>query len=321
MVSLKDIARELGVSVGTVSMALRDSPRISEETARRVKFLARELGYIPNNFGRGLRSGRSALIGCLISSLQSSFMATIVEAIGARAAERQYSVLAAWLDGRREKMLQDQLELMLSKNIDGLVITNPVLARHPALLARLNRAGVPFIFCSYHCGDQGYPFVVTDDEAGGRLAARHLLDNGHRTILCEFSHSVDRRLKGNLAEINRWPDAKSCVFYDLEELPVLIAEQRATAVISYSDMQAIDTIYLLRQRGIRVPEDVSVIGYDDLDLAARPEFNLTTVAQQRRQLGVAAVDYIFERLAGNTPPGEILLPPSLVERGTVRRLS
>ncbi len=320
MVSLKDIARELGVSVGTVSMALRGSPRIGRETASRVKALAGELGYIPNHFGRGLRSGRSALIGCLVSSLQASFMATIVEAIGARAAEAQYSVLAAWSDGRREKMLQDQLELMLSKNIDGLVITNPVLAQHPALLARLNRAQVPFIFCSYHCGDQGYPFVVTDDEAGGRLAARHLLDNGHRAILCEFSHSVERRLKGNLAEINCRPDARSCVFHDLEELPVLIAEQRATAIVSYSDMRAIDTIYLLRQRGIRVPEDVSIIGYDDLDLAARPEFNLTTIAQQRKQLGIAAVDYIFERLGGNAPADRILLAPSLVERGTVRRV-
>lgn len=320
MVSLKNIARELGISVGTVSMALRDSPRISAETTRRVKFLARELGYIPNNFGRGLRSGRSSLIGCLVSSLQSSFMATIVEAIGARAAEQQYSVLAAWLDCRREKALQEQLELMLSKNIDGLVSTASMLVQYPALLARLQRAKVPFIFCSYHCGGDGYPFVVTDDEAGGRLAARHLLEQGHRTILCEFSHSVARRLKGNLAEINRWPDAKSCIFYELEELPALIAEQRATAVISYSDMRAIDAMYLLRQHGFRVPEDVSVIGYDDLDLVARPEFNLTTIAQQRKQLGIAAVDYIFERLNGQTPPGEILLAPSLVERGTVRRI-
>ena len=110
------------------------------------------------------------------------------------------------------------------------------------------------------------------------------------------------------------------MFYQISELPELIRKHNATAVLTFSDQHAFDVMHTLRQAGYRIPEDVSVVGYDDIEYAARPEFALTTIRQQRKKLGELVATYILDRLDGKTPEKCQLLPPELVMRNSVRRL-
>ena len=321
MVTLKDVARELGLSTGTVSMALNNSPRISAETARQVRAAVRALEYTPNHFGRGLRSGKSRLIGYFSNHLNASFFAEIFQGAGEKLAEHDYGILSCWPAQNSAGGISRNLDMMLGKNVDGIIfVGGDWLLLGEEAFRMLNDRRIPFVFCSRYCADYHVPFIVTDDLLGGELAANCLLERGHRVILCESNDSIERRMRGNFNAINRYSDAKSVVFYQLEEVPALVRKHHATAVLTFSDQHAFDVMNLLRRNGLRVPEDVSVVGYDDIEYAARPEFSLTTIRQQRKKLGELVATYLLERLDGRTPEPEQLLAPELVVRGSVRSL-
>lgn len=321
MVTLKDVARELGLSTGTVSMALNNSPRISAETKRQVHTAVRALGYRPNNFGRGLRSGKSRLVGYFSNHLDASFFAEIFHGAGEKLAEREYGILSCWPETRSAGNISHNLDMMLSKNVDGIIfVGGDWLMLGGEAFQMLNERNIPFVFCSRYCQSSEVPFIVTDDLLGGELAADCLLQHGHRVILCEYNDSIERRMRGNLNAINRYSDAKSVVFYHASEVPELIKKHNATAVLTFSDVHAFDVMHALRQAGYRVPDDVSIVGYDDIEYAARPEFDLTTIRQQRKKLGELAASYIFDRFDGKTPERAQLLAPELIMRNSVRAL-
>lgn len=321
MVTLKDVARELGLSTGTVSMALNNSPRVNAETARQVRAAVQALGYTPNNFGRALRSGKSRLIGYFSHHLDASFFADIFQGTGEKLAEREYGILSCWPAKCSAGNISNNLDMMLSKNVDGIIfVGGDWLSLGSEAFQMLDQRNIPFVFCSRYCQSYNVPFIVTDDLLGGELAANCLLEHGHRVILCEYNDSIERRLRGNLNAINNYSDAKSVVFYQIAELPELIRKHNATAVLTFSDQHAFDVMHTLRQAGYRIPEDISVVGYDDIEYAARPEFALTTIRQQRKKLGELVATYILDKLDGKNPEKCQLLPPELVMRNSVRRL-
>ncbi len=322
MVTLKDVARELGLSTGTVSMALNNSPRISAETARQVHAAVRALGYTPNNFGRGLRSGKSRLVGYFSSHLDTSFFAEIFKGAGEKLAEREYGILSCWPARRSANNISHNLDMMLSKNVDGIIfVGGDWLSLGGETFQMLQKRNIPFVFCSRYCQSHDVPFIVTDDLLGGEMAANCLLEHGHRVILCEYNDSIERRLRGNLNAINRYSDAKSVVFYQPEDVPELIKKHNATAVLTFSDHHAFDVMLILKQAGYRVPEDISIVGYDDIEYAARPEFALTTIRQQRQKLGELVAEYILDRLDGKETKKIQLLPPELVVRRSVKKIN
>jgi LacI family transcriptional regulator, galactose operon repressor len=320
MVLLKDIARELGLSIGAVSMALNDSPRISDKTIKKVRQAAKEMGYTPNNIGRALQSGKSSLIGCVLSSLKSSFWIDIFDGISQTATTQNYAILSSACNSSDNKSTLKSIDLLLSKNVDGMIIANNLLLENQKAIKRLETAKVPFVFCSHDCSDKGFAFVVTDDKKGGNLAAQHLLDMGHRSILCEHSQTQYQRIRGNLEIINACAGAKSFIFYENDDILKLVKLHSVTAIIAYSDIHALDLIFLLKSHGYRVPEDISVIGYDNLNIAARPEFMLTSVGQQRYRLGQEAVGYLTRKFKGKNPPKQLYLEPELICRNTVKNL-
>jgi len=314
-VTIKQIAAELGVSPAVVSLALNGSPLVAVKTRDRVLALAKRLDYVPNNFGRGLQSRRSHLLGYMLTGITASFFNEILQGAGLAAADANYGLLTGWIKDSDQEQLEHQLQIMLEKNIDGLILS----IREPLFrpfVAKLKQRKIPFVFCSTYFGDE-YPLVITDNFRGGYLAADHLLRSGHRRLLCCDSDS--HRLAGNLAAAQAYPDACAFTFSDPIQVPTLLREKNATAVVAYADLQAADIIDILRKDRIRVPEDVSLVGFDDIWLAARPEFGLTTVAQQKTQLGAEAVNALLAMIGGDSAHARILLEPHLVERRTVAR--
>lgn len=314
MYTLKSIAEKLNVSIATISLALNHSPKVNSKTAKRIRELANELDYRPSNIGKALQSKHSQLIGCLVNSVLHSFFNELLEGMGHKAAQEQYGLLTGWSNGSDVMIHVDQ---MLTQRVDGVVLVGYNKAFEQAA-RRLRNAGVEFIFCSTH-NHGNDPYVVTDDMLGGKLSARYILGCGHRSLLIQ-DYSARFRLQGCREELREFGDVLYTLFSSPSELLPAIRKTNATAIIFFSDLDALDGMYVLRSHGIRIPEDVSVIGYDNLPITERPEFALTTIGQQRQELGARAVEYLIAKSRNLEMPGNILLPPSLVERTSVARI-
>ncbi|MFA6714955.1 MAG: LacI family DNA-binding transcriptional regulator [Victivallales bacterium] len=305
-VTIKKLAAELELSPGTVSLALNDDPRIAAATKSRVKQLADKRGYVPNNFGRGLQAGKSHLAGYMANSVVGSFYNIILQEIGEAATAADYGLLTA-LTGKTA--LDAQIRLFLGKNIDGLIVSLNYSDIRSSL-KMLESRKIPVVFCSVQ--DSGpHPYVITDNFVGGQLAAEHLVALGHRHLAC---CSVDAfRLKGNLDVIGKAKLPSPVIFRESEELETALKERRISGVIAYSDQQAIKLKHVAERCGLRIPADLSIVGFDDLWFAELEEFNFTTVAQPKIEIGRQTMELLLE-LMKTGKGGNRLLEPELVVR-------
>ena len=312
--TLKQLASDLGLSIGTVSLALRNSPLVAEKTRKRVVALAAERDYVQSSFGRALQSRQSRLLGLLLPTVTSSFFNEVLQGAGEAATAAGYGLLLGWTNGV-DQYTEPQINLMLEREVDALIIASHG-ADFDAEVSRFLRRNKPVVFCTGKARDN-FEYVVNDDVLGGRIAADALIGRGHRAIAASVQHPL--RFKGNRQAAAARPDVR-LFDYRREEEPVALLRRHPeiTDVIAYSDEEAVNILHRLRSAGVRVPEDVSVIGFNDGPLAARPEFRLTTVAQQRTTLGAAAVRAAVERLRNpDAPPTRLMLRPELVLRDTL----
>jgi DNA-binding LacI/PurR family transcriptional regulator len=313
---LKDIATQLGLSSATVSLALNGSPLVADKTRERVTRLAAKLDYVPNGFGRGLQARKSSLLGCLLTTITSSFFNEILQSTGQEAARNGYGLLTGWVRGP-DAQFERQIQLMLEKNVDGLILSVQEEWITP-YMEKFTMRNIPVVFCSTYCGKE-YSSVITDNFAGGRMAAEYLLEKGHGHLLCAASDAL--RLAGNRASIAAAGGPEPMTFKHEEEVPALLrAHPQLTAITAYSDLQAIDLMRLLREQGWRIPADISIIGFDNIWLAGRPEYQLTTIGQQRERIGQAAVQGLLEMIQRKETYYKLLLEPELVKRKTVRKM-
>ncbi len=315
--TIKSIAKKAGVSYATVSLALNDDPRVAEKTRDKVKKLAIKLNYVPNNFGRALQSNKSDLVGCLLQNFTGSFFSEIFNGVGQAATANNYGLLSAICSGEKEKNYE-QLKIFREKRVDGIV----VLGGYGNFLNELlefEKAGIPVIFASseYECST--IPTVVTDNAKGGKLAAEHFIQLGHKRIAYAFA-------KKNGSGLNRYNGSKDALLSngmlapipcaDKEELCKLLkSTTRPTGIIAYSDEEAITIMHLAKGMGLRIPKDLSVIGFDDSPLASLPEFNLTTIAQAKMDIGRIAMEMLLDRINGKEVKS-IILEPELIVRGS-----
>jgi LacI family transcriptional regulator len=330
MIRLKDIAERAGVSIMTVSKALRDAPDISEATKLRLRALASEMGYVPDSLAQGLRTRNSRLLGLVISAITNPVFARMLLAIEERAHAAGYELLLAHSlnDPEREAVA---LRRFIARRVEGILVT-PVyrLSQDASVYAELQRCGIPTIvlghrvtFCSRFCG------VETDDVHGSMLATQHLLSLGHRRIAFLSGPPVSpwawERLEGYrraLREAEIEPDDR-LVFSagaTIEEgekaaLQLLHETTGVTAVQAVNDFVAIGAAAVLGRQGIRIPEDMSMIGYGDILMSGHYRVPLTTIHQPKFSLGLTAMELMFEAMRGARPESR-RLPVSLVVRGS-----
>jgi DNA-binding LacI/PurR family transcriptional regulator len=333
-VSIKDIAKVAGVSHSTVSRALSGSPLVREETRSRIKQLAQEMGYYPSAVARSLVTRRTLTIGLVVTSVTDPFWAEVVGGIEGIALERGYSVLLANSNRERQRELA-VVQMLGEKRVDGIIVAaSRVGALYRPVLGEL---GVPIVLINRHSEEKEPTMhsVATDNVQGGYLATRHLLDLGHRRIGYiadpEDLSSNSDRLRGYRQALLEWdlafnlpPDAggSTLVVDGNGQLEggwhamrlLLAASAPVTGVFCYNDLTAIGALRAIREAGKKVPEDVSVIGYDDLAMAAYTDPPLTTVAQAKREMGRQAMEMILQLIADTAPVEDIVLPGQLVIR-------
>ena len=323
-VALKDIARVAGVSTSTVSRALYHHPRISEETAARVRRLAEEMGYTPSLLARSLVTQDTATIGVVLTSVSDPFVGQLVLGLEDIAYASAYSVFMG-SSYRNAELEQEIVRSFYERRASGIVVTGSQIDLGYLQLRKRFLLPVVLINCP------AYPHSIsTDNLSGARKAVEHLVQLGHQRIAYVANpHSYNANLqrltgyKAVLAEAGMAPDDSLIVEADggvargAEAMQQLLAlPQPPTAVFCFNDMTAVGVMYALAVAGLQVPADCSVIGFDDLELAAYFCPPLTTVRQPRRQMGERAMQMLLALIEERGAPPAEVLPTELVVRRT-----
>ncbi len=332
-VTLHDVAREAGVSVNTVSRALNGKPDVSPETRARVLEVAKRLGYRPNRLARGLRSNKTFTLGVIVTDIANPFFAELVKGVEEAARQNGYSILLEDTGEDSEKEAT-AIQTMLAERVDGLLIT-PVQSDSNTLEDVL-KSKIPTVLMGRYFSDLKLPYVVTNDVRGAALATKHLIDLGHRNIAhvggpLHISSAQDR-LSGyrQALQAHGIPIRKEYVLMGAVTLEdgyevgkeLLKLKPLPTAVFAYSDFVAIGLMQSLLDEGLRIPDDVSLVGYDNITFSAYTRVPLTTVEIPKRDLGREAVQMLVQLLKGGSAlkSREKKLPVKLVLRQSVREV-
>lgn len=328
-IRIEDVARAAGVSTATVSRALSQPQRVRSDTRELVQKVVESLGYLPDAAGRALASGKTKTVGCLIPTLDHAIFARSIQALQTTLAQAGYQLLVAShnYDLAQEFALGQVLQ---QRGVDAMVLVG---ARHqPALWNLLQKWQHP-AFLTWSC-DPRLPSIGFDNHAIGMLATQHLLDLGHRRIGVISGHiaSNDRahaRLNGvreALAMANLKLDAHYVSYQDLNLgggrlglAALLQAKLPPTAIVCGNDFLAIGALFEAQRRGLKVPQDFSICGIDNNDLAAEMIPGLTTVNLPTLDMGRIAGTQVLAALAGEPIAQQSLLPFSLVKRGTTAK--
>jgi DNA-binding LacI/PurR family transcriptional regulator len=308
-ITIKDIARRAGVSHSTVSRALRDNGAIPPRTARRIKRLAVKMGYVPSAAARSLKTSQSRALGVVVTNIADPFLSEVVRGIEEVVLDAGYSLFlaASNRDAEREKAI---LRALAERRADGAIIcSSQVSEKH---LRELERFGVPLVLVNNQVAGDFAHSIYHDDERGGREVTRHLLDLGHRRIAylgnAEGGRASTDRRDGYCAELRAagLPVKKEWILIGPNGRPpgglagaeqLLRLESRPTALFCYNDMMAIGVLQGLRRAGVRIPEECSVAGFDDVFVAKYADPPLTTFAQPKVQLGRDAAELMLALLA------------------------
>jgi LacI family transcriptional regulator len=328
MPTIADVAAHAGVGQGTVSRVLNGSPKVRDATRARVLESIQVLDYRPNPLARGLSRGRCQTLGVVVPFFTHASAVERVRGVAAALDESRYDLV---LFNVESPVHRDQHLASITgrDRADGLLVLSlPVPASE---LARLTGAGVPVVLVD--ADGEGVPAVITDDVAGGQLATRHLAALGHRSIAFigddpanafGFTSSAQREEGygsvlaeaglGYRAELVRHGAHDRSVGEQLAG-ELLDQPDPPTAVFASSDAQALGVLAAAAARGLRIPEDLSVIGFDDIEVSAY--VGLTTVRQPLRESGELGARLLLQAVAGDPPPPtQHVLPLTLVERTT-----
>lgn len=332
MVTIRAVADHAGVSVGTVSNVLNRPSYVTPATRDRVLAAIDELGFVPTQHRRQFRPGRERVLGCVMVDLGNPFFVDVALAIEEAAAKRGAGVVICH-SGESPQHEEHNLDVLIQLRVHGILVA-PVEEENPRL-DELRQKGVPLVFLDRLDPRQEISTVTVDQIAGGRLAAEHLLRLGHRKLAFvsgpDTSHLVRDRLSGFRAAGADWgidPDAVQVLEggtwtdpnggdYAGTSFLALKEHTRPTAVFCANDTLARGFIRRLQAEGLRVPRDVSVVGYDDVEWAVDLPVPLTTVRQPRAELGWRATDLIMAAIDDPSAPTErVILQPELVVRET-----
>ncbi len=316
MVTIRDVAKESGFSSTTVSIVLNNAPLaryIPAVTKKRIERAAQKLGYRPNQFARSLRSKRSHTVGVMVFDMTDPFCTLILR--GIENTLYQASYLPILTDVHNEgSRFERYLEMLLDRRVEGLIVVANWVFLDINLLADLEKSSIPTAMIGCELDTDSISSVIVDNELGGRLALEHLHSLGHRKI------AIIRGPKALTDSSPRWRGIRNCakecgleldsrLIMDMPESrdPLssfesgykitedLIRQKRPfTAILAFDDMSAFGAIRALSRAGIRIPEQCSVIGFDDVSTSAIYTPSLTTVRQPMEDMGASAVGIVVE---------------------------
>lgn len=330
-VNITDVAREAGVSIATASYALRADGRVARKTEEKVLRVAEELGFVRDDVAVRLRTGRSNLIGAVLNDITNPFFSELIAELEISAYERGFlTVLTTTQDDpRRQKRL---VSSMISQRVAGLIIS-PAHGTVPDDLQSLRVRSIPYVVCVRDIGDPDGGFLGADDTRAGRMAVRHMLENGHRNLAFVGGYAHTETWRRRLAGIHSDIDAFGAGNVVIREFPgrpaiefghqatnrLLREKSGLTGLVCFNDAVAVGSYQAALSAGVKIGADISVIGFDNIPLAGALLPGLTTIDLFPRSLGRICADLIIDRSSAEKPskPTTRLISPVLVERGSV----
>ncbi|MED1203388.1 LacI family DNA-binding transcriptional regulator [Heyndrickxia acidicola] len=331
--TIKDVAKKANVSIATVSRILNDKPGFSVKTKTKVLRVIEELGYQPNAIARGLVSKRTHTIGVLMPTLLDMFAARILNGIDDYAHELGSSVIVCNTDNNGQRTLK-YLRVLAEKRVDGIIFVSEYLKDEYYKV--MSDMKVPIVLVSTMSPDYPVPFVKVDDELASFAATEYLLKQGHRRIAMIAGSPEDPiagvpRIKGYRAALNAEGDeeAKELIVSTQDfsyESGMMAMEKivdhplKVTAVFASSDELAVGAMSYANKRGIRIPEDLSIIGYDNTRLAQMSTPPLTAVGQPLYEMGNKSAEMLFSMMNTGETAESCLMPYTIEERETVTRI-
>lgn len=327
MVSMKEVAATAGVSVGTVSNVLNAPEKVAPATVERVHTAIEQLGFVRNDAARQLRAGRSRCVGLVVLDIGNPFFSDVARAAEQRAAEHNLVVLLGSTDDDpdRERLY---LETFDEQRVFGLLISpsSDDLDRLHALHSR----GVPVVLVDRDGHGTPFSSVAVDDKAGGRLAVQHLGGTGRRRIAFIGGplslHQIADRLTGARGAVQDCPGATLALIETTaptvlagrkagEQIAAAAPADRPEAIFCANDLLAIGVLQALTMRGVRVPEDIALIGYDDIDFAESTIVPLSSIRQPSARIGSSAIDLLTAAAEGAATE-HVSFQPTLVPRAS-----
>lgn len=337
MATIKDVALRAEVSVTTVSHVVNETRHVSPEVRERVQAAIRELRYVPSQVARSLKSNSTRTLGMLIPNSSNPYFAEIVRVVEDRCFAAGYTLVLCNTDDLPQRQ-GVYLQVLAQRRIDGLIVVST--GSDESLARQLHGLKMPTVLLDREIDDPECDLVETAHMEGALLAVRHLLSLGHRRVACIGGPagvaSGEQRVQGwrmALAESGAAPSLQDEALlwrggftsqggYEAMHAILRTDSPNPTAVFVCNDLMAIGALRAVHEVGLRVPDDISIIGFDDIELAAYTSPPLTTVAQPKEHIGALAVDMLLERVGGRRrEPRKVMLQPELRVRATTGRLA
>ncbi|MBA3787549.1 MAG: LacI family DNA-binding transcriptional regulator [Actinobacteria bacterium] len=330
--TIYDVARLAGVSTATVSRALNGTGQIAPATSAAIDAAVKQLGYRPNSVARSLVTKSTQTIALLLPDIANPFYAALVSGIQQRALEAGSTMLLCTTEGDAEREEQ-YLSLLRAKQVDGVLVDGLVLP--PERIADFVREGLPIVCLDRDIDSTFVPLVQVDNRLGAKLATQHLLSLGH-TRIAHVAGAPGLRISAERVEGYRDALVAAAVEHDpalvtagsfteeggYEAMRPLLAASTLTAVFAANDLSALGVMHAIAESGRRVPDDISVVGFDDLRLAAHTTPPLTTIRQPAFEIARRATQLLLDLAAGREVPQRLhLLEPELVVRGSTAPLA
>jgi len=327
--SLKDLAAELGVSIATVSRALRSSPEIGKDMQQRVKDLAKRLNYRPNPFAQSLRKEAPKIIGVVVPNLVTHYYAAVLDGIEDEARRAGYSVISANSHERSEDEVQ-AVDNFLSLHVEGIIACLAQTTTDYRHFEEISEMGIPLVFFGRTCLTDRFSSVTANGDEAAQMATQHLIDTGSRRIafiggpnhldmVRRRKHGYLEALRENRLEIDR--DLVVCDKIDysvaLQAVERLLEqENRPDAILAFNDIITFAAFTAIKNRGLRIPEDVALIGFTDDVHAAYVTPRMSAIEDQSRLMGITACQLLLKNIGGDPKVYREIVPQQLVIRET-----
>ena len=330
--SLKDLARELGVSIATVSRALRNSPEIGKEMQEKVKDLAKRMNYRPNPFAQSLRKEAPRVIGVVVPNLVTHYYAAVLDGIEAEAQRAGYSVITANTHEDSEAEVR-AIDNFINLHVEGIIAClsqNTIDYKH---FEEISNMGIPLVFFGRTCLSEKFSSVTANGDEAAQQATQHLIDTGSRRIAFvggpNHLDMVRRRKHGYLEALreNHIPIERELVVcekidfqWGMEAVTKLLQlENRPDAILAFNDIITFAAFAAIKEAGLQIPEDVALIGFTDDPHAGYVTPRLSLIADQSQLMGETACQLLLKNINGDSKIYKKIVPQELVIRDTSSR--
>lgn len=328
-ISLKDLAHELGVSIATVSRALRNSPEIGQEMQMKVKELAKRLNYRPNPFAQSLRKEGPRIIGVVVPNLVTHFYAAVLDGIEDEARRAGYSVISS----NSHESCEDEMRAIdnfINLHVEGIIASVSQNTTDYSHFEKVSKMGIPLVFFGRTCLPDLFSSVTANGDVAAQEATQHLIDTGSRRIafLGGPNHldMVKRRKHGYLEALrdNRIPIDRELVVCNRIDFDLVVEatkqllqiENRPDAILAVNDTVTFAAFTAVKEMGLRIPEDVALIGFTDDQHARYVTPQMSAIEDQSYKMGCVAYDLLQKSISGDPNKYKKIVPQKLVIRGT-----